>query len=66
VTRAHTQRRQAWITELRVAAKVPDPDQLAAHIGLLIDGALARGRLEQDRAVVEDAKRAARAAITAN
>jgi hypothetical protein len=66
VTLAHTRRRQAWIAGLCAAAGVPDPARLAGHLGLLIDGALARGRLEQDRAVVEDAKQAARAAITGN
>ncbi|WP_437097743.1 hypothetical protein [Streptomyces sp. enrichment culture] len=39
---------------------------MAAHLGLLIDGALASGRLLQDRAVVDAAKVSARAAILAH
>lgn len=56
----HTRRRQAWLTELSEQAGADAPDALARHIGLLIDGALASGRLLQDRIVVEEAKSAAR------
>lgn len=63
ITLAHTERRQAWLTELCERAGLAGPARVASHIGLLIDGAMTRGRLEQDRAVVEDAKEAARAAI---
>lgn len=63
ITRAHTERRQSWLTELCDRGGLADPARVASHIGLLIDGAMTRGRLEQDRAVVEDAKEAARAAI---
>ncbi|MEU8006036.1 TetR/AcrR family transcriptional regulator [Catellatospora sp. NPDC049111] len=66
ITRAHTERRQAWLTELCERGGLVDPGRVASHIGLLIDGAMTRGRLEQDRAVVEDAKEAARAAIRAS
>ncbi|MFE9098154.1 TetR/AcrR family transcriptional regulator [Streptomyces sp. NPDC007264] len=60
ITLEHTRRRQAWLTELSAAAGAGNPAALARHIGLLIDGALASGRLLQDRTVVEEAKSAAR------
>ncbi|SDN26968.1 TetR/AcrR family transcriptional regulator [Streptomyces wuyuanensis] len=60
ITLQHTRRRQAWLTELSEQAGAQSPRALARHIGLLIDGALTSGRLLQDRAVVEDAKSAAR------
>ncbi|WAL67342.1 TetR/AcrR family transcriptional regulator [Amycolatopsis cynarae] len=60
ITIEHTERRQAWLTELSEKAGAADPRALARQIGLLIDGALASGRLLQDRAVVDEAKSAAR------
>lgn len=63
VTVQHTRRRQAWLTELCEKAGADDAAALARQIGLLIDGALASGRLLQDRAVVEEAKSAARLLI---
>jgi AcrR family transcriptional regulator len=60
----HTQRRQQWLTSLATAAGTAEPATLAAHLGLLIDGALASGRLLQDRAVVDSAKASARAAVS--
>ncbi|GHJ42641.1 TetR/AcrR family transcriptional regulator [Streptomyces sp. TS71-3] len=57
---AHTRRRQEWLTTLAAATGAPEPERLAWHIGLLVDGAMAAGRLLQDRAVVEEAKGAAR------
>lgn len=62
ITVQHTRRRQAWLTELcaRAGAGADTGESLARHIGLLIDGALASGRLLQDRAVVDEAKSAAR------
>ncbi|MFD4721491.1 TetR/AcrR family transcriptional regulator [Streptomyces sp. NPDC058423] len=60
ITLQHTQRRQAWLTELSEQAGAESPPALARHIGLLIDGALTSGRLLQDRAVVDEAKSAAR------
>jgi len=62
-TVAHTVRRQAWLLDLSRAAGAPDPAALAAHIGLLVDGALASGRLLQDRAVIDAARTAARHAV---
>ncbi|MFI1564413.1 TetR/AcrR family transcriptional regulator [Streptomyces sp. NPDC020490] len=62
-TSAHTRRRQEWLTELSHQAGVEDPAALACHLGLLIDGALASGRLLQDRGVVDTAKTAARRAL---
>ncbi|KUN79019.1 TetR family transcriptional regulator [Streptomyces bungoensis] len=66
VTVQHTRRRHAWLTELSERAGATAPDALARHIGLLIDGALTSGRLLQDRAVVEEAKSAARLLVTAH
>ncbi|MFF4154314.1 TetR/AcrR family transcriptional regulator [Streptomyces sp. NPDC001651] len=60
ITLRHTRRRQAWLTELSERAGAESPAALARHIGLLIDGALTSGRLLQDRAVVDEAKSAAR------
>ena len=65
-TTAHTRRRQEWLTGLAVSAGAAEPTALAAHLGLLIDGALASGRLLQDRAIVDSAKASARAAIAAH
>ncbi|MGW7633657.1 TetR/AcrR family transcriptional regulator [Streptomyces griseoincarnatus] len=65
-TVAHTRRRQEWLTGLAGAAGAAQPAALAAHLGLLIDGALASGRLLQDRAVVDAAKASARAAVLAH
>ncbi|MGW8400328.1 hypothetical protein ACWGLP_27215 [Streptomyces lydicus] len=63
ITMQHTRRRQAWLTELCEKAGADDAGALARQIGLLIDGALASGRLLQDRAVVEEAKSTARLLI---
>ncbi|MEV6613083.1 TetR/AcrR family transcriptional regulator [Streptomyces sp. NPDC051051] len=60
ITVQHTRRRQAWLTELGERAGAGAPEALARHLGLLIDGALASGRLLQDRTVVDEAKGAAR------
>ncbi|MFF4398436.1 hypothetical protein [Streptomyces sp. NPDC001480] len=59
----HTRRRQARLTELCEKAGADDASALARQIRLLIDGALASGRLLQDRAVVEEAKSTARLLI---
>jgi len=64
-TTAHTLRRQEWLTQLSSEAGAEDPEGLGQHIGLLIDGALASGRLLQDRAVVGAAKTAARHLVQA-
>jgi AcrR family transcriptional regulator len=63
ITIRHVERRQAWLTELATSAGAEDPAALARQIGLLIDGALASGRLLQDRAVVDEAKVAARTLV---
>jgi AcrR family transcriptional regulator len=65
-TSAHTRRRQEWLTGLSATAGAAEPAALAAHLGLLIDGALASGRLLQDRTVVDSAKASARAAVHAH
>ncbi|MBP2705811.1 TetR/AcrR family transcriptional regulator [Microbispora sp. RL4-1S] len=65
-TVAHVRRRQEWLTGMARSAGAGEPAALAAHLGLLIDGALAAGRLLQDRAVVDDAKASARAAVLAH
>jgi hypothetical protein len=65
-TRAHHRHRQDWLTQLAREAEADAPEALAEHIGLLIDGALASGRLLQDRSVVDAAKAAARALVAAH
>jgi AcrR family transcriptional regulator len=60
----HAQRRHVWLRQLCHSAGADDPEALAQHIGLLIDGALASGRLLQNRAVVDSAKAAARSLVT--
>ncbi|WP_405883525.1 TetR/AcrR family transcriptional regulator [Streptomyces sp. NBC_01136] len=64
ITVQHTQRRQAWLTELSETAGAGAA--LARHLGLLIDGALTSGRLLQDRTVVDEAKSAARLLVTSH
>ncbi|MDT0466878.1 TetR/AcrR family transcriptional regulator [Streptomyces gibsoniae] len=66
ITLRHTERRQAWLTEVSVEAGAEAPESLARHIGLLVDGALTSGRLLQDRAVVDEAKAAARRAVASH
>jgi AcrR family transcriptional regulator len=61
-TVAHIRRRQAWLAELGRELGAEDSEAFAGHLGLLIDGALASGRLLQDRAVIDTAKAAAREA----
>ncbi|WP_433121092.1 TetR/AcrR family transcriptional regulator [Micromonospora sp. CA-246542] len=63
ITIRHIERRQTWLTELTRRAGASDPADLARQIGLLIDGALASGRLLQDRVVVHEAKNAARSLV---
>ncbi|MET8330746.1 TetR/AcrR family transcriptional regulator [Streptomyces sp. NPDC005181] len=65
ITVRHIQRRQTWITGLGRKAGATSPESLAREIGLLIDGALAVGRLLQDRAVVDSAKSAAQLLVAA-
>jgi AcrR family transcriptional regulator len=60
---SHTRRRHEWLRKLCQDARADDPDALAQHLGLLIDGALATGRLLQDRQVVDAAKSAARGLV---
>lgn len=59
----HVKRRHEWLLELSREANAADPEHLAGHLGLLIDGALATGRLTQSRSVVDAAKSSARAAV---
>ncbi|MFI7606332.1 TetR/AcrR family transcriptional regulator [Micromonospora sp. NPDC049366] len=63
ITVRHTDRRNGWLTTLATEAGAGDPAALARQVGLLIDGALASGRLLQNRAVVDEAKAAARALV---
>ncbi|MCX5097065.1 TetR/AcrR family transcriptional regulator [Streptomyces sp. NBC_00365] len=66
VTEQHVLRRQAWLTDLGSRAGATDPAGLAGHLGLLIDGALASGRLLQHPAVVNQAKAAAKLLVDAH
>lgn len=63
-TERHAQRRHLWLRQLCHSAGAADPEALAQQVGLLIDGALASGRLSQNRAVVDSAKAAARCLVT--
>lgn len=63
ITIAHTRARNSWLAGLAADAGAAEPERLARQIGLLIDGALASGRLLQDPAVVEDARDATRRLI---
>jgi AcrR family transcriptional regulator len=65
-TVAHVEHRQAWLTDLAGQSGAADPEGLAHGIGLLIDGALASGRLLQDRVVVTEAKAGARRLVEAH
>jgi AcrR family transcriptional regulator len=60
---SHTRRRQGWLRELCQDAGADDPAALAQQLGLLIEGALASGRLLQERHVVDSAKAAARSLV---
>jgi AcrR family transcriptional regulator len=62
-TLLHSKRRHQWLVELSREADAADPEQLASHLGLLVDGALAAGRLTQSRSVIDAARSAARAAV---
>lgn len=66
ITLEHTRRREVWLTKLSEQAGAEAPESLARHIGLLIDGALASGRLLQDRTVVDEAKAAARRLVASH
>jgi len=63
ITLEHVARRQSWLTEL-CADLSDDPALLASEVGLLVDGALASGRLLQDRTVVQAAKAACERLVT--
>ncbi|MFB6706062.1 TetR/AcrR family transcriptional regulator [Streptomyces sp. NPDC056333] len=60
VTVEHKRAVRAWVRDLAEAAGAADPDQLALQLTLLVDGALAAGKLEQDPAMPAAAKEAAR------
>ncbi|WP_326607179.1 TetR/AcrR family transcriptional regulator [Streptomyces sp. NBC_01799] len=63
VTVEHKRAVRAWVRDLAEAAGADDPDQLALQLTLLVDGALAAGKLEQDPAMPAAAKAAARFAV---
>ena len=65
ITVEHTRRRGEWLAGLARAAHAADADAVGRQLGLLIDGALAEGRLLQDRGVVDDARNAALALVGA-
>ena len=54
---------RAWVTDLAQRAGAQDPELLARHLTLLIDGGLASGVLDADLSAAEAAKQAARALI---
>ncbi|MGW3600723.1 TetR/AcrR family transcriptional regulator [Streptomyces sp. NPDC005167] len=63
VTVEHKRAVRAWVRDLAEVAGAADPDQLALQLTLLVDGALAAGKLEQDPAMPAAAKEAARFAV---
>lgn len=63
VTVEHKRAVRAWVRDLAEAAGAADPAQLALQLTLLVDGALAAGKLEQDPAMPAAAKEAARFAV---
>ncbi|MFB9252462.1 TetR/AcrR family transcriptional regulator [Sphaerisporangium melleum] len=65
VTVEHKRAVRAWVGELAAAAGATDPGALALQLTLLVDGTLAAGKLEQDPAMPQAAKAAARALVQA-
>lgn len=63
MTVEHKRAVRAWVRDLAEAAGAADPAQLALQLTLLVDGALAAGKLEQDPAMPAAAKEAARFAV---
>ncbi|MFF2299292.1 TetR/AcrR family transcriptional regulator [Arthrobacter sp. NPDC058127] len=63
LTIEHSRRRNEWLLELARRTGSKRPESLARQIGVLIDGALATGRLLQDARVIDDAQEAAEALV---
>ncbi|MFC1431669.1 TetR/AcrR family transcriptional regulator [Streptacidiphilus sp. N1-3] len=63
VTVDHKRAVRSWVRDLAASAGAADPDQLALQLTLLIDGTLAAGKLEQDRAMPLAARAAARGLV---
>lgn len=61
---AHKKRFEAWMTEVFSAFGKADPEELARHIVLLMDGAFSTVLVHRDPVYLEAAGRAARAAVS--
>ncbi|GAB2606941.1 TetR/AcrR family transcriptional regulator [Kribbella endophytica] len=61
----HKRTVREWVKFLAEGAGAADPNQLAVQLTLLIDGTLAAGKLEQDPAMPQAAKLAARSLVDA-
>lgn len=57
---AHKKKFEAWLSRVFRSEKLSDPDELARHIVLLMDGAFSTMLVHHDPAYVESAGRAAR------
>ncbi|GAA1477418.1 TetR/AcrR family transcriptional regulator [Nocardioides aestuarii] len=64
-TVAHKQRVREWVEGLAAEAGAADPTGLARSLTLLLDGGLARGALDADPAVADEARRTASLLVTA-
>jgi hypothetical protein len=56
---------RAWVTDLARRAGASDPELLARQLTLLLDGGLAAGVLDADRATPQAARGVARALVDA-
>jgi AcrR family transcriptional regulator len=59
------EQRRIWFRDLLVRLDVPDPDALATHLALLVDGAIAGALVRGDPAVARAARDAARVLLGA-
>ncbi len=59
VSREHKARLLAYVRELTQAAALPDPDEAALQLLVLIDGAIAVALVSRDPAIADSAQRAA-------
>ncbi|MBT8154077.1 TetR/AcrR family transcriptional regulator [Epibacterium ulvae] len=60
----HKKKFEAWLCEVFGEGRTADPDELARHIVLLMDGAFSTVLVHHDPAYIESAGRAAREVVT--
>ncbi|WP_445658982.1 TetR/AcrR family transcriptional regulator [Achromobacter sp. NCFB-sbj8-Ac1-l] len=63
VAREHKARLLAYVRELTAAAALPDPDEAARQLLVLIDGAIAVALVSRDPAIADSAQRVAQALL---